>query len=62
MELITFAVPGKSYPAAIPGNDLAFQHLAIVVSDIEAAYARLRRIGLWRDENPVAPWEFRAKK
>lgn len=26
------------------------------------AYARLRRIGLWRDENPVAPWEFRARK
>jgi endonuclease YncB( thermonuclease family) len=21
-------------------------------------YARLRHIGLWRDENPVAPWEF----
>jgi endonuclease YncB( thermonuclease family) len=21
-------------------------------------YARLRRIGLWRDENPVPPWEF----
>lgn len=26
------------------------------------AYARLRRIGLWRDENPIAPWEFAAKK
>jgi endonuclease YncB( thermonuclease family) len=26
------------------------------------AYARLRRLGLWRDESPVAPWEFRAKK
>jgi len=26
------------------------------------AYARLRRIGLWRDDNPVAPWEFAAKK
>ena len=25
-------------------------------------YARLRRIGLWRDDNPVAPWEFAAKK
>ena len=21
-------------------------------------YARLRRIGLWRDDNPVPPWEF----
>lgn len=26
------------------------------------AYARLRRIGLWKDENAVAPWEFAAKK
>jgi len=26
------------------------------------AYARLRRIGLWKDDNAVAPWEFAAKK
>lgn len=26
------------------------------------AYARLRKIGLWADENPVPPWEFAAKK
>jgi endonuclease YncB( thermonuclease family) len=26
------------------------------------AYARLRRIGLWKDDNPVAPWEFAAGK
>ena len=26
------------------------------------AYARLRRIGLWVDDQPVAPWEFAAKK
>ena len=25
-------------------------------------YARLRRIGLWKDENAVPPWEFGAKK
>ena len=25
-------------------------------------YARLRRIGLWVDDGPVAPWEFAAKK
>ena len=25
-------------------------------------YARLRRIGLWADDNAVAPWEFAAKK
>ena len=26
------------------------------------AYARLRKIGLWADENAVPPWEFAAKK
>jgi endonuclease YncB( thermonuclease family) len=26
------------------------------------AYARLRRIGLWKDENAVAPWEFAKKR
>ena len=25
-------------------------------------YARLRRIGLWTDDNAVPPWEFAAKK
>jgi len=25
-------------------------------------YARLRRIGLWADDNAVAPWEFAAQK
>jgi endonuclease YncB( thermonuclease family) len=25
-------------------------------------YARLRRIGLWADDGPVAPWEFAARK
>lgn len=25
------------------------------------AYARLRKIGLWADENPVPPWEWREK-
>lgn len=26
------------------------------------AYARLRKIGLWADENAVPPWEFAAKR
>lgn len=26
------------------------------------SYARLRKVGLWREENPVAPWIWRKKK
>jgi endonuclease YncB( thermonuclease family) len=26
------------------------------------AYARLRKIGLWKDDKPVPPWEWAAKK
>jgi catechol 2,3-dioxygenase-like lactoylglutathione lyase family enzyme len=47
VELVAFARPGKPYPADVPGNDLAFQHLAIVVSDMQAAYARLRQSSEW---------------
>ncbi|HWG79620.1 MAG TPA: VOC family protein [Stellaceae bacterium] len=47
VELIAFAPPGKPYPADVPGNDLAFQHLAIVVFDMATAYARLRQNSGW---------------
>jgi catechol 2,3-dioxygenase-like lactoylglutathione lyase family enzyme len=33
---------GRPYPADTRGNDRWFQHMAIVVSDMDAAYARLR--------------------
>ena len=26
------------------------------------SYARLRKVGLWREDNPVAPWIWRKKK
>ncbi|HKW53704.1 MAG TPA: VOC family protein [Stellaceae bacterium] len=47
VELVAFAAPGEPYPAEVAGNDLAFQHMAIVVSDMQAAYARLREKGGW---------------
>jgi catechol 2,3-dioxygenase-like lactoylglutathione lyase family enzyme len=43
IELTEYMAPeGKPYPAGTRGNDRWFQHIAIVVSDMDAAYARLR--------------------
>ena len=45
VELLAFDPPGRPYPGDATSTDLAFQHFAIIVSDMEAAYARLRRVG-----------------
>jgi catechol 2,3-dioxygenase-like lactoylglutathione lyase family enzyme len=39
--------PGRSYPDDVPGWDRLFQHFAIVVSDMTAAYASLRAFRDW---------------
>lgn len=39
IELACFDPPGAPYPADSRSDDLWFQHLAIVVSDMDAAYA-----------------------
>lgn len=43
VELVAFDPPGKPYPHASDSADLWFQHIAIVVSDMDAAYKQLRR-------------------
>jgi catechol 2,3-dioxygenase-like lactoylglutathione lyase family enzyme len=44
VALTQFASPhGRPIPLDSAGNDLWFQHLAIVVSDMQKAYARLRQ-------------------
>lgn len=43
LELAAFDPPGKPYPAQASAADPCFQHLAIVVADMPAAYAQLRR-------------------
>jgi len=45
IEFIAFNRPGRVYPPGSRGPDLWFQHFAIVVSDMDAAYARLRTVG-----------------
>ena len=47
VELTEFLAPrGRPYPADTRGNDRWFQHIAIIVSDMERAYARLRQHGV----------------
>ena len=44
IELTEFLAPrGRPMPADLRANDLAFQHIAMIVSDMDAAYERLRR-------------------
>jgi len=47
ITLLAFATPGQPYPAGSAADDLWFQHIAIVVSDMAAAYARLRAVPGW---------------
>ena len=43
--LLAFDPPGRPYPQESGSTDLWFQHFAIIVSDMDAAYARLRGVG-----------------
>src|SRR5215210_7085050 len=47
IELIDYLTTGgRSIPEDFKSNDLAFQHIAIVVSDMDSAYKFLRRAGV----------------
>lgn len=47
IDLIQFlSPPGRPIPADMRSNDEWFQHIAIVVDDMDAAYARLRERGV----------------
>lgn len=45
VEFLRFGRPGRPYPKGSRSPDLWFQHFAVVVADIDAAHARLRRVG-----------------
>ncbi len=45
VEFTQFERPGRPYPKDSRSPDLWFQHFAIVVSDMDAAYARVRGAG-----------------
>jgi catechol 2,3-dioxygenase-like lactoylglutathione lyase family enzyme len=45
IALTAFDPPGRPYPPGSMSSDLWFQHLAIVVADMDAAHARVREAG-----------------
>ena len=53
--LLAFDPPGAAYPAHSTSTDLWFQHFAIIVSDIEAAYARLKANGRFTPISETGP-------
>jgi catechol 2,3-dioxygenase-like lactoylglutathione lyase family enzyme len=46
VEFTRFERPGHLYPADSRSPDLWFQHFAIIVSDMDAAYSRVRAAGV----------------
>jgi catechol 2,3-dioxygenase-like lactoylglutathione lyase family enzyme len=55
IELLAFTPSGAPYPADIGCNDPRFQHIAIVVADMETAYLRLRACEGWTAITRPAP-------
>jgi catechol 2,3-dioxygenase-like lactoylglutathione lyase family enzyme len=55
IELLAFSRRGASYPADIGCDDPRFQHIAIVVADMETAYSRLCACGGWTAITRPAP-------
>ena len=47
VELLQFHSPGRPYPRESTSADIVFQHFAIVVANIDAAYQRLSTVGGW---------------
>ena len=55
IELLAFDPPGAPYPADIGCDDPRFQHVAIVVADMETAYSRLCACEGWTPITRPAP-------
>lgn len=47
VELLEFDSPGHAYPTSATSADLDFQHLALVVANMETAYRRLLEVPGW---------------
>jgi catechol 2,3-dioxygenase-like lactoylglutathione lyase family enzyme len=55
VELVQFDRPGQAYPEGSSSSDLIFQHFAIVVVDMDAAYRRLSGVAGWTAISSAGP-------
>jgi catechol 2,3-dioxygenase-like lactoylglutathione lyase family enzyme len=55
VELLQFDRPGQPYPQPSASSDLWFQHFAIVVTDMDRAFARLARVKGWTAISSAGP-------
>jgi catechol 2,3-dioxygenase-like lactoylglutathione lyase family enzyme len=55
IEIEAFDPPGQPYPPKVSGLNTLFQHFAIVVSDIDQAYQRLRPHPAWMPISLLGP-------
>jgi catechol 2,3-dioxygenase-like lactoylglutathione lyase family enzyme len=55
VELLQFDRPGEPYPQSCRSSDIRFQHFAIVVADMEQAFARLARVKGWTAISSAGP-------
>jgi catechol 2,3-dioxygenase-like lactoylglutathione lyase family enzyme len=47
IDILQFDAPGRPYPLPLSPTDIAFQHFAIVVSDMDLALTQLQRAPGW---------------
>ena len=55
LDLVAVMPAGRPYPGDVPGFSPVFQHYAIIVSDMAAAYARLSAHSGWRPISTDGP-------
>lgn len=60
IELVEFDCPGRSYPEHATSADLVFQHFALVVTNMEAAYRRLLSMSGWAPISTSTPEQLPA--
>lgn len=58
IALVRFTTSGRPYPPDSQSNDLWFQHLAIVVRDMDAAYAHLSQAAGWQNISVGGPQQL----